>query len=368
MVCLRLCWCFAVGGGGVLKQNPFIIHQTLATLEGAFTRPLCSSCLLMSAALGSGSHCWCANARTTFPFVVYTRTNCVPASAAVCLVLGRSRESRLSHLLLQNQSVGLDVKRVSQWMMEPRMLNAAQKGSLPHPDTHTHTRARRTKTLLCILHVWKAYMKGWMRAGGGVAGTGLIRSQSLWVCLMEIPPPHSQINVASGGLDASLPAVQTLLLLFAFQQMEDSGGRFPRFSPPCAASLLFFRSLSQQMKFKALLSVQQRLEEENLNPLRLLAAHLLAFFKTASTQHHTFFFLALSLYLLLLHCMLVTWVHSRSVLRSSAWKLCFRLEWCSDSVVGPCGECDEEEPSSSRIPACQRWLSRQLGMLCFNVT
>lgn len=36
-----------VCGGGVSKQNTFIIHQTLATCEAAPIRPLCSSCLLM---------------------------------------------------------------------------------------------------------------------------------------------------------------------------------------------------------------------------------------------------------------------------------------------------------------------------------
>lgn len=36
-----------VYGGGVSKQNTFIIHQTLATCETAPIRPLFSSCLLM---------------------------------------------------------------------------------------------------------------------------------------------------------------------------------------------------------------------------------------------------------------------------------------------------------------------------------
>lgn len=50
-----------------------------------------------------------------------------------------------------------------------------------------HTRAQNKEPALHITRL-EGILKGWMRARAGVAGTGLIRSQSSWVRFMETPP------------------------------------------------------------------------------------------------------------------------------------------------------------------------------------
>lgn len=106
--------------------------------------------------------------------------------------------------------------------------------------------------------------------------------------------------------DASLPDVQTPPFYQHSSKLKTQVA-----DSLVHSSLLSFRSFSQQMKFKALLSV---VEEEDVG--------------SASWQpprSSTLLSSALLRSMLLLHCMLATWVHSHSVLSSSAFVLGFFL-------------------------------------------
>lgn len=77
--------------------------------------------------------------------------------------------------------------------------------------------------------------------GAGGAGGGLIRSQSWWLCSVEVPP-HPQRNVAGGRLDASLPAARTFFYLHSSKletQVADSLVHPPPLLPSSPSSEAF---------------------------------------------------------------------------------------------------------------------------------
>lgn len=175
-------------------------------------------------------------------------------------------------------------------MMEPGMLNVAQKVSLHHPGTHTHTWRTHKHT-----HT-QAEQRGCSACEtcGRQTGGGLIPAGA--------PSFHGSSDLCSRWrTDASLPDVQTP----PFYQHSSKLKTQVADSLVHSSLLSSFRSFSQQMKFKALLSV---VEEENVG--------------SASWQpprSSTLLSLALLRSMLLQHCMLATWVHSHSVLSSSAF-------------------------------------------------
>ena len=187
--------------------------------------------------------------------------------------------------------------------MEPGYQMQQRKGNTAHTHTHTHTHTYKQlhtcmpthmhsdgQTLLCILTIWVAcdsklffllQEKCWE-----------LKQDWYWArpvgsCHWIPPPPTTnESSSGGGGWYASLPAVKFLqaFFLFAFQQQQVSGGRFPRFMSPRVASLHTLKNMRwlRQIHFKELRSVQSRVEEESLNTRRVSAAHPKSFFKTIS--------------------------------------------------------------------------------------
>lgn len=207
MVCLRLCLCLQRRR---LETKPLHYSSNTGSLGGRFQTP---ALLFLPPTVGRSRTRVALLACQRTPnasAVVYTDMKRVVASAGVCLVLSGTHRSRPSLLFLQNQSVGLDVQRVYTRTMEPRLLNVAQKvspGTHRHmKNTHTHTHAEQRACSAC-------YMFGRQTEGLEESGSRTDPEPEL-LGLFHGKSPHSQINVAGRGLDASLPALQTLYFFF----------------------------------------------------------------------------------------------------------------------------------------------------------
>lgn len=218
------------------------------------------------------------------------------------------------------------------------MLNVAASISLHHPGTHRHMKAAPDqnthmhtvkKTMLCTLPTWKAHWRGWMRAAG------LISNQGSWVCSMEIP----STNIAA-EVDDWMRVFQLFKLFFYLlssklkTQVADSLVYDPLVPhhPPHSSD-----TFSNKWNLRRFSHFGGNWRMKIWSHLRLLAAHLLASFKTASTEHYILFLLTLLKvqHLFLLHCMITIQVLSHSVLCSSAW-LCLGWRRRSDLGVRSC--------------------------------
>lgn len=141
-------------------------------------------------------------------------------------------------------------------------------------------------------------------------------------------------NCRGRRLDASLPAFFYLLSSKLKTQVADSLVYDPLVPhhPPHSSD-----TFSNKWNWRRFCHFGGNWRRKIWSHLRLLAAHLLASFKTASTEHYILFLLTLFKvqHLFLLHCMITIRVLSHSVLCSSAW-LCLGWRRRSDSVVWSC--------------------------------